>query len=123
MKKIDRDKVYEKYDGKCAYCGKPVFRKTFQVDHIIPKANWMREVLRLKLIGDVNGLDNLNPCCRRCNIWKHSNSLEVFRIDVAAQLERARRYSRNFRMAEDFGLVEATGKKNIEFYFEKVRER
>lgn len=29
-----RQKVYEKYDGHCAYCGKKLEYKDMQVDHI-----------------------------------------------------------------------------------------
>ena len=37
--KIDRQKVYDKYNGHCAYCGKPITIKDNQVDHILPKRN------------------------------------------------------------------------------------
>ena len=38
MNKSDREKVYDKYSGHCAYCGKPITLQSMQVDHIIPKA-------------------------------------------------------------------------------------
>ena len=31
-----RLKVYDKYRGHCAYCGKEIVMKDMQVDHIIP---------------------------------------------------------------------------------------
>lgn len=37
MKKEDRLKIYRKYDGHCAYCGKSIEYKDMQVDHLVPK--------------------------------------------------------------------------------------
>ena len=37
MSKIDRQKVWEKYNGRCAYCGKEIALKDMQVDHIKPR--------------------------------------------------------------------------------------
>lgn len=35
--KEDRLKIYRKYDGHCAYCGKSIEYKDMQVDHLVPK--------------------------------------------------------------------------------------
>lgn len=56
MTKLSRQKVYEKYGGRCAYCGKAIQYKDMQVDHVIP----------LRRYGD-DSLLNLNPSCRSCN--------------------------------------------------------
>jgi len=37
MTKKQRIKVYEKYNGHCAYCGKKIEYKDMQVDHIDPQ--------------------------------------------------------------------------------------
>ena len=44
--------------------------------------------------------------------------LEDFRSEIAAQVDRLRRYRNQFRLAERFGQVEATGKPVV-FWFEQ----
>ena len=34
-----RQRVYDKYDGHCAYCGREIKMSEMQVDHIIPIAH------------------------------------------------------------------------------------
>jgi hypothetical protein len=34
MKKTEREKIKQKFDGRCAYCG--IFLEKFHVDHIVP---------------------------------------------------------------------------------------
>ena len=118
--KIDRETVFQKYKGKCAYCGQPITMKSFQVDHIIPKERWHQH-RALHILGlELDGIENLNPTCRICNNWKHSFELEEFRKELQRQVERARQYSRNFRMAERYGMIVETGKL-IRFHFETER--
>lgn len=123
MKKGTRIEVYKKYDGHCAYCGKEITYKQMQVDHIFPKdkKHWlksesMKDLYNIK-INDIDDIDNLNPACHRCNNYKRSELLEVFRNEISKQVDRARKMSFNFRCAEDFGLIEMTNKPVI-FYFE-----
>ncbi len=101
-----RNKVKNKYGGKCAYCGCSLNDK-FHIDHLSPKFK-----------GIDNSFNNLMPACPRCNLWKKSYSLEEFRKQIEMQVVRARKYSKNFRLAEDFELISTTGKKVV-FYFEK----
>ena len=37
ISKETRHKVYAKYNGRCAYCGRWIEYKDMQVDHFIPK--------------------------------------------------------------------------------------
>ena len=64
----ERMEVYNKYDGRCAYCGLEISYKQMQVDHKIP--------LRL---GGADEMENYMPACRTCNHYKRGNSLEGFR--------------------------------------------
>ena len=32
-------KIYRKYQGHCAYCGKQMVYSEMQIDHIVPKLN------------------------------------------------------------------------------------
>lgn len=125
MKKEIRKQAHEKCGGRCAYCGEEVTLKTMQVDHIIPKkyfterywCSGLQEVITTDY--DVDDMKNLNPSCRACNNFKGVFSLESFRQELGKQVERARRYSVNFRMAEKFGLVQVA-ERPIVFYFEKL---
>lgn len=124
--KIDRNKVYEKHHAHCGYCGDIMKMKDMQVDHIIPKAFFSSHIkygfkiptfLQHLTEADVDHFDNLMPTCRKCNTFKSAESLEVFRSELSHQLERANRYSANYRMAKKFGQVEERPKP-IVFYFE-----
>lgn len=112
MKKSDRQKVYDKFDGHCAYCGKEITIKEMQVDHILPKCRY-----HFIKKDELNALTNLNPSCRRCNHYKRSNSLEGYRgalITLARRLQNVYIYN----VALDYGIV----KEHIfdgKFYFEK----
>ena len=48
-----RQKIWEKYGGKCAYCGEPIPFKGMHVDHLIPLAR-----------GGADSDDNYMPACR-----------------------------------------------------------
>lgn len=112
--KIDRQKVYEKCQGHCAYCGITLDIKDMQVDHIRPKWNFHEQ----NLDYDVNDFKNLNPSCRSCNNYKGGNPLHIFRKYVEDQINILRKSKPTFRMAERFGLIECHPQ-NILFYFEK----
>lgn len=117
MKKSDRDKIFNKYGGKCAYCGCEL-QKGWHCDHIEPYFhNWSDELrARYNIIRD-NTIDNHNPSCARCNKWKSTHSVEGFRNEISEQIQRLKNYSSNFRMALDYKLIEETNK-SVKFYFE-----
>jgi 5-methylcytosine-specific restriction endonuclease McrA len=124
-----RKLVYEKYDGHCAYCGEKLKLGEMQVDHLIPKRNFVSYVKRkihipefLKHLTekDVNHIDNLYPSCRVCNKWKDSYHLELFRSEIASQIHRLNAYSANFRFAKKYGLVKENNIPII-FYFETFK--
>lgn len=71
MKEKKREKVFLKYKGHCAYCGKPLNRETFTVDHVIPKSK-----------GGTNDIENLLPCCFDCNQQKGQESIEMLRLHL-----------------------------------------
>jgi 5-methylcytosine-specific restriction endonuclease McrA len=120
-KKIDREGVYNKCSGHCAYCGIEITFKQMQVDHIKPLYR-NDKVETLEDWGVERGtdeMDNLNPSCSRCNKWKSTFSLEMFRTIVKNSIERMERDTPNFRLARDYGLIEVVEKPVI-FYFEKM---
>jgi len=112
MRRSDRQRVYDKYKGHCAYCGKVIDMKSMQVDHILPRCRY-----HFIKTGDLNAMENLNPSCRRCNHYKRSSTLEGYRrrlITLAERLQKVYIYN----VALDYGIVQERifdGK----FYFEK----
>ena len=127
--KIDRIAVYNKFNGRCAYCGGEIGFSMMQIDHIIPRRNFLWHVknrfkvpLFLKHLteNDVNHIDNLFPSCKTCNSWKTAFDIETFRDELEKQIKRLNNYSANYRMAKRYGLVEET-EKPIIFYFERNR--
>ena len=118
-----RELVYQKCDGHCAYCGKPIEYKDMQVDHIKPvfhnwnyvdKERWLKEHY-----GD-DSIENLNPSCRACNYYKSSMSLESLRSELGHLLERLDK-TFTYRLAKSYGLIEEHPQ-DIKFYFEKAEE-
>jgi 5-methylcytosine-specific restriction endonuclease McrA len=117
--KINREDVYNKCNGHCAYCGKEITFKQMQVDHVISKSRFYNQ----NPLPDYhhNELKNLLPSCARCNKWKDTFTIDGFRTQIELQLERLRRDSPNYRIALDYNLIEECPK-NIIFYFEKNLE-
>jgi len=128
MKKSDRQKVFDKYDGRCAYCGCELSMKEMQVDHLICQRNFemhirnkwnIPERLKHLTINDVNHIDNLMPSCRSCNKFKDTFHLELFRSEISEQPNRFRKYKATFRIAERYGVIQET-KRPVVFYFETL---
>lgn len=62
-----RKMIYNKADGRCALCGKPVKLEDMTVDHIKPLA-----------MGGGNDVENLQCTCSACNLFKGSVLPEDF---------------------------------------------
>lgn len=108
QRKRERQSVYRKYGGHCAYCGREITFKEMQVDHIFPKCC---------NAPDIESLSNKNPSCRRCNHYKRAETLENFRKQMKTLHERVMNIY-IVKVAVDFGIIKIEpfdGK----FYFEK----
>ena len=99
--------VYNKYGGRCAYCGQKIDYKDLQVDHFAP----------VHLFGDNTSIDNLMPACRPCNIKKGTLTITKFREEIEKSVELLKKESSTFRLAERFGKVSIVYKPVI-FYYE-----
>ena len=78
--KINRQEVYDKCNGLCAYCGDGITIKQMQVDHVKPLYR-NDDDTTLQGWGVERGtddMDNLLPSCSRCNKWKSTYTLEKF---------------------------------------------
>jgi hypothetical protein len=137
MKKEERQKIFDKYGGRCAYCGCEL-QKGWHVDEIDPVVRGFkyRQDENGKRIRGDNGehlkdafmkypervhIDNQNPACASCNIQKHSQSLEGFRQGISGFVNSLNQYHSIYRFAKRYGLVVETGIE-VKFYFEKLNK-
>lgn len=125
MNKKIREKIKEKYGGKCAYCGCELV-KGWHVDHIEPivrNSKWSRIHGKFIPTGtsknpENENIDNYNPSCASCNIQKNSFTLEEFRKNIKNFVNSLNNYSTQYKFAKRYNLVTETNCKVI-FYFEK----
>lgn len=117
ISKKTRQKVYEKFGGRCAYCGRKIEYKDMQVDHLIPirqaeegKVDWR----------EVENENNYMPACRMCNHYKRANSLELFRKYIQ-EIPKKLRKNYIYKVGVAYGNV-IENEKPIEFYFEQVEK-
>lgn len=110
LSKVERQRMYEKYNGHCAYCGYELEYKDMQVDHVEP----------LKRGGE-DELNNMLPACRSCNHYKHTLTVEEFRQYLSGISHRLMRDSVTFQIAIRYGLVRHMGD-NVTFYFERCEK-
>lgn len=138
MTKKDRQIVFDKYDGHCAYCG-CILEKGWHVDHlepcrrivstemveqpegVYPRYKWVD-----KLAGysnpDANHIDNYMPSCPSCNINKHSDTIEGFRMLIQGFKKHLNEISTQYKISKRYGLVTETDKPVI-FYFELLKSK
>ena len=112
--KQEREEIYEKMHGRCAYCGSALDINDMQVDHIVPLHR-----------GGTNDMNNLMPACRGCNHYKSTLTIEQFRAMVADIPDRLFAHgSAAYKMAIRTGLIKVNKpiKNNFRFYYERVDE-
>lgn len=103
-----RKKVWEKYNGHCAYCGCDLEYKEMQVDHVVSRY-WY---------DGADDISNYMPACRQCNFYKSTLSLEDFRKRLQTITDRLKNEF-IYKVALKYGLVEEHNEP-IKFYFEEV---
>ena len=77
--KAVRQSVYEKYGGRCAYCGRKIEYNDLQVDHFVAKRGWNE--------SGSDDFSNLMPACRMC---QKNKERKVFGEDILKLTERKR---------------------------------
>lgn len=136
MNKKDREIVFNKYGGKCAYCGYEL-QKGWHVDEFEPVRRsweyvkdesgnriWDAEKRDYKTKATVMhperfAIDNQYPSCASCNINKHSLSLEEFRELIKGFMKHLNEINTQYKIAKRYGLVIEVDKPVV-FYFEIV---
>ena len=123
-KNQERKAIWMKFNGKCAYCGKPIKYKDMQVDHLEAKANKRpigRDLLGSYIYPDIERFENKMPSCRRCNHYKRDCTLENFRNLIKTIHERIHdKYI--VKVAEDYRIMQYN-KWDGKFYFEKMKNQ
>lgn len=109
--RINRNAIYAKYQGRCAYCGREIAISDMQVDHIIPKAN-----------GGTDDYDNLMPSCRTCNHYKRAESLETFRKWISTIPCKLAEREYIYKVGMAYGFYDGE-QKTVRFYFEGSEEQ
>lgn len=135
-KKQQRELIYNKYGGLCAYCGTEL-QKGWHVDEIEPvrrgweymkdengKRIWDAEKRDYKIKATVMHperftIENQMPSCASCNINKHSGSLEEFREVIQGFMKHLNAINTQYKIAKRYGLV-VENVKPVVFYFESV---
>lgn len=114
LTKKEREEIRSMFGGRCAYCGK-LLSDRFCVDHVKPI---FRSLDEKPAIAGEDVKDNLFPSCQRCNLHKHTLTLDKFREAIKHQVEILKERDYNYKLAADFGLVVETGN-DVLFWFEK----
>jgi hypothetical protein len=81
-----RQRIYSKFDGLCAYTGKPL-GDDWQIDHVNSNCSYEWKLIREGVsksqrkdrMKENNSEDNLLPALRIVNFYKSSRGLEGFR--------------------------------------------
>jgi len=110
--KIDRQAVYDKYNGHCAYCGGQLTQSRMQIDHY-----WPQHLAHIFPKLDNNRFENLMPSCQPCNIHKGGMEPEVWRGELQRQVSMLMKNAQ-FKRCLRFGQIIIT-EKPVVFYFER----
>lgn len=101
-----RDRVKNRFGGRCAYCGCELGTR-FALDHRLPIAMFGKKV-------DVES--NLYPACTQCNHYKGEELLPTFRQFLKHTYEQLAMKSLTGKMAAKFGILKPVDR--ITFWFE-----
>ncbi len=103
----ERQQIYEKFGGHCAYCGCEITIKDMQADHVVPLH-----------LGGADDIANLYPACRACNHYKSTYTVERFREIIERAYDTQMKYSATFRNLVRFGMI-VRSRTDVKFWFER----
>lgn len=93
-KKTIKQYIYERDQGRCFHCGKPIHPNRTTLDHYFPKS-----------LGGTEEYFNLVTCCKPCNRMKKSRIPEDW-LDININL---------FKMAVKDGRISSSVDKKLDF--------
>lgn len=106
-----RKKIFQKYHGRCYYCGQPLTIGESTIDHFVALAK-----------GGSNSINNFVLSCGDCNILKKDRSLEDFKIYMYSLMANALRYLNQNLYNQDTGEFKFFGELNKDT-FEKISDQ
>lgn len=126
MKKADRQKIFDKYGGRCAFCGSPLI-SGWHIWDVKPIQSVVTETGTIEKVNTEQ--ENLMPACKECGSLRVKNSsgkmdINQFRREIKDMWLFCRNeamYSSSVRRAIKFGLIQETQKPVI-FYFETLNQ-
>lgn len=113
-----RERVFNKCNGRFAYCGEEL-EEVWHKDHLIPKRRKLHYSLRHLYEYGSSDYENLMPSCVACNSCKSDCTLEEFRERIAGRVKQLENDSL-YRISKKYGLLVEV-KKDIIFYFETLQ--
>jgi len=136
VSKKDRQIVFDKFGGRCAYCGCELL-KGWHVDHADPVlrvTRYLTDENNRRVWCHVKGgykteqylehpendvLENYMPACASCNILKSGGTIEHLRTSITNFIKSLNAYTNQYKFAKRYGLVVETDKP-VTFYFESI---
>lgn len=118
MTKDERLQVFDKFGGRCAYCG-DVLAKGWHVDHIEPIVRDITNPTECEF-PERDCIENYNPSCASCNRMKGSACLEEFRRIIGQFINSMNQYHTQYKFAKRYGLITET-RNPVVFYFETIK--
>ncbi|MDR3026047.1 hypothetical protein [Chryseobacterium sp.] len=129
LTKAQREILYKKYGGKCAYCGCELPERWLADVIVDPIRNskWNNELQKWEYVGlyknsDLESIDNRNPCCKSCDVHKSSKTLEQFRQSLYGLLKLVTEEYGYYKILNRFGMLQETGQK-VRFFFETYERK
>lgn len=124
VSKKNRQIIFNKFGGKCAYCGCDLL-KGWHIDEVEPcRRNFKYDPDKGKNLFDGTYMhpdrlviENQYPACASCNRLKSSQDLEAFRAVISNFLNSLNTYTLQYKFAKKYGQIIETPKPVI-FYFE-----
>lgn len=101
--------VFEKYGGRCGYCG--CLSINLQIDHFIPRSK-----------GGSDKIENLMPSCRDCNAFKSDLLIEEFRNKILFKTIESLEKEIRFKIALNYSFIKKSNLKNVKFFFENFHD-
>ena len=99
--------VWDKYGGRCAYCGRFIPRQKFRMDQFYPSRG--------------EDFDNLVPACSACAKLKKGLTPGQFQTTIETECRKVLRRVPEYRIAMMFGLVSEAPR--VTFYYAKPEAR
>ena len=125
MNNKDRQVVFDKYGGKCAYCGCEL-AKGWHVSKLLSEAPEVNE--RGEFVFKNDTIENKLPSCASCNMSRTRDNygvtyttIEDFRKQILYNLYFVQSFS-YYQRCLRFGLIKEDIKP-IVFYFETVKQK